>query len=377
MPDPNEPPRSSTSLLKIVLTCVVVSLGIQVGWPAFEARSISYICGTNLVPDEVKKIFHCNNIDEDKRKYTIRRGNPNEITFFAEPLQTEPWFSTEENVIRDNQLAKLPEQALSGRPEPWTEAEAVAALQAAKKSREIGNYRRAEIIIQHAYALAPQHPDVLTEYGIFVETVRKNVLEAEGLYLKALNYNPSHSEALTRRAKTLPLVEEIDNKMLKEIERKRERFLKIPRSNPAMRRAMKENYFQHVYHTVALEGNTMSLYQTRSILESRMAISGKSIIEHNEILGMDAALRFLNQSLAHVGRLTIQNILAIHKRVLGFVDPIAAGVFRSTQVFVGSFSPVPAEYVQSEMEEFMSWLNDEETLSIDPVELAALAHYKL
>lgn len=44
----------------------------------------------------------------------------------------------------------------------------------------------------------------------------------------------------------------------------------------------------------------------RVVLETRMAVSGKSIIEHNEILGMDAALRFLNQTLSHVGKLTIQ-----------------------------------------------------------------------
>lgn len=56
---------------------------------------------------------------------------------------------------------------------------------------------------------------------------------------------------------------------------------------------------------------------------------------------------------------------------------MAAGILRTTQVYVGTFSPVPPEYVQSEMEEFLAWLNDEETLSIDPVELSALAHYKL
>lgn len=79
---------------------------------------------------------------------------------------------------------------------PWTEQEALAALQAAKKSREGGNLRRAEAIIEHAFALAPQHPDILTEYGIFIETVKNNVLEAEGYYQKALRLNPSHSEAL-------------------------------------------------------------------------------------------------------------------------------------------------------------------------------------
>jgi hypothetical protein len=42
---------------------------------------------------------------------------------------------------------------------------------------------------------------------------------------------------------------------------------------------MRESYFQHVYHTVAMEGNTINLAQTRSILETRMAVGGKSIIE--------------------------------------------------------------------------------------------------
>lgn len=180
-----------------------------------------------------------------------------------------------------------------------------------------------------------------------------------------------------RRAKTLPLVEEIDNNMLSEIHRKRDIFLKIPRWNSGLKRAMRDSYFQHIYHTVALEGNTFSLGQTRSILETRLAIAGKSIIEHNEILGMDAALRFLNHTLAHVGDLKIEDILAIHKRVLGFVDPIAAGVLRSTQVYVGSFVPTAPEFVLDELNEMIEWLNDEETLRLDPVELAAITHYKL
>ena len=50
-----------------------------------------------------------------------------------------------------------------------------------------------------------------------------------------------------------------------------------------------------MYHTVGIEGNTMSLAQTRSILETKLAVGGKSIMEHNEILGMDAALKYLNQ----------------------------------------------------------------------------------
>lgn len=57
--------------------------------------------------------------------------------------------------------------------------------------------------------------------------------------------------------------------------------------------------FQHIHHTVGIEGNTMSLAQTRSVVETQMAVSGKSVIEHNEILGLDAALKFINATLVN------------------------------------------------------------------------------
>lgn len=41
----------------------------------------------------------------------------------------------------------------------------------------------------------------------------------------------------------------------------------------------------------------MTLSQTRSIVENKMAIGGKSIVEHNEILGLDAALKYINTTL--------------------------------------------------------------------------------
>lgn len=53
------------------------------------------------------------------------------------------------------------------------------------------------------------------------------MVEAEGLYTKALYFDAQHTEALIRRAKALPLVEEIDNQMLAEIHRKRETFLQV------------------------------------------------------------------------------------------------------------------------------------------------------
>lgn len=117
---------------------------------------------------------------------------------------------------------------------------------------------------------------------------------ADHLYVQALTYSPRHTKALINRKRTLPVVEELDEKRLNRIDAKREQLLQLSETNRALRRIRKEAYFQHIYHSAGIEGNTMSLAQTRLIVETRMAVGGKSIIEHNEILGLDAAMRFVN-----------------------------------------------------------------------------------
>lgn len=56
-------------------------------------------------------------------------------------------------------------------------------------------------------------------------------------------------------------------------------------------------------------------------------------MEHNEVLGIDLALKYINTTLVHrIGQISLDDILQIHKRVLGHVDPIGAGHLRTTQV---------------------------------------------
>lgn len=43
----------------------------------------------------------------------------------------------------------------------------------------------------------------------------------------------------------------------------------------------------------------------RSILESGVAVAGKSIHEHNEVIGMDSALRFLNRTLLNMDEISV------------------------------------------------------------------------
>lgn len=186
-------------------------------------------------------------------------------------------------------------------------------------------------------------------------------------------------DALTNRQRTANIVETLDRQRLAKLDEKRDALSAIHESNSALRRAKKEAYFQNIYHSVGIEGNTMTLAQTRSILETRMAIHGKSIDEHNEILGLDAAMKYINASLVNRQNdfISLKDILEVHKRVLGNVDPIEGGEFRRTQVYVGGHIPPGPGDLAILMNRFEQWLNSEQTIQMHPIKYAALAHYKL
>lgn len=256
--------------------------------------------------------------------------------------------------------------------------EALASLHLAREMTSQGKTEKAMKIFTHALALDSRHPDILNEYGEFLEKTKKDTVLADHMYCKALVNSPTHTKALSNRQRTLPLVEEIDQNLYNSIDRKRDSLMHVPEGHPGLRRMIQENYYRHIYHATAIEGNTFTLSQTRSFVETRIVISGKSIMEHNEILGMEAALHFLNSSLIkRIGAITIRDIQDIHRRVLGFVDPIGAGIFRTTQVFVADFVPPAANQLDRLMKEFVEWLNSDDATQLHPIEMAALVHYKL
>ncbi|KAL4704411.1 hypothetical protein ACJJTC_000410 [Scirpophaga incertulas] len=258
------------------------------------------------------------------------------------------------------------------------DSEAVVSLNAALEMKKHGKPDKALKLFQHAFALSPKHADILNHYGEFLEDTKQDVVKADELYTLALTNFPDHTGALMNRQRTASIVENLDREMLRKIDEKREALLSIPENNAALRRAKKEAYFQHIYHTVGIEGNTMTLQQTRSILETRVAVAGKSIDEHNEILGLDAAMKYINSTLLYRLRdITMDDILEIHKRVLGHVDPVEGGHFRRTQVYVGSHIPPGPSEIERLMTQFLDWLNSEDALDLHPVRYAALAHYKL
>ncbi|XP_037731444.1 protein adenylyltransferase Fic isoform X3 [Drosophila subpulchrella] len=175
--------------------------------------------------------------------------------------------------------------------------EAMGALQMAQEMYREGKDNKAVRLFEHALALSPRFPEVLLRYGEFLEHTQRNIVLADQYYHQALIINPSNSEALTNCQRTADVVHNLDKRRLKSLDFKSNALSTIHESNAALRRAKKEAYFQHIYHSVGIEGNTLTLAQTRSILKTRIAVDGKSIDEHNEILGMDLAMKYINAIL--------------------------------------------------------------------------------
>ncbi|XP_062307682.1 protein adenylyltransferase FICD [Osmerus eperlanus] len=265
------------------------------------------------------------------------------------------------------------------RPKPSleTQLESQAALVQAVEMRKQGKRDKAHKLLVHALNLNPDYVEALTELGTLLEE-DKDVVQADHLYTKALALSPCHERALVSRDRTLPLVEEIDQRHFGIIDSKVRRLMSIPKGNSALRRVMEETYYHHIYHTVAIEGNTLTLSEIRHIIETRYAVPGKSLQEQNEAIGVDAAMKYINTTLlASAGAITVSDILEIHRRVLGYADPVEGGRLRTSQVFVGHHIPPHPHDLQRHMQELVQWLNAEDSLQLHPVEYAALAHYKL
>lgn len=178
---------------------------------------------------------------------------------------------------------------------PENDVEAEINLKAALELKKAGKYDKAYKVFQHSLSLAPNNPKVLTEFGLFLE--ERDIVKADHFYHRAISFDPNYERAVERRQRTAAVVQSIDEERLRRLDEKRDLLSQVDSRSAAMKRATKEAYILHIYHSVGIEGNSMTLAETRSVLETHMAVSGRSVEEHNEILGLDSAMKYVNATL--------------------------------------------------------------------------------
>lgn len=120
-------------------------------------------------------------------------------------------------------------------------------------------------------------------------------------------------------------------------------------------------YFRikNIYHSNAIEGNSLNVGETRTVVELGLTIAGKSLKDQAEAKNLSAALDFLEELAANPSRpVTESDMRQIHLLVLKGINDDDAGKYRSVNVEIGGslFKPPAPESVAGAMEQFAQWL---------------------
>jgi Fic family protein len=128
------------------------------------------------------------------------------------------------------------------------------------------------------------------------------------------------------------------------------------------------------YNSNAIEGNTLTLSETKVVLEG-ITIGGKSVVEHLEAINHREAILFLEELIGNNEPLSEWNIKNIHGLILKEIDNLNAGRYRRENVVIGGATHIPPKYYEIDalMQNLILEYKEEWQL-LHPVVRATLLH---
>lgn len=126
----------------------------------------------------------------------------------------------------------------------------------------------------------------------------------------------------------------------------------------------------------ALEGNTLTISETKVVLEDGLTIGGRPLKDFYETVGGGAAYDFMFSQL-HERTISVDAIRTMHHLFYEKIDHENAGQYRKRPVIVTGTDyvfPAPAD-IPAQMDGLAAWM-DAEREKLHPVEFAALLHLR-
>jgi Fic family protein len=117
----------------------------------------------------------------------------------------------------------------------------------------------------------------------------------------------------------------------------------LPRA--ALERLRQELSVEWTYNSNAIEGNTVSLRETRLVIEQGLTISGKTLREHFEINNHQRAIAFVESIAKRRTAITEAELLEIHRLVLDNIETEFAGRYRTGRVRILGANFVPPNHL--------------------------------
>lgn len=129
------------------------------------------------------------------------------------------------------------------------------------------------------------------------------------------------------------------------------------------------------YHSNGIEGNTLTLRETKVVLEG-ITVGGKSIREHLEARNHSDAIVFLEEIVSSGEPVDQWQIKNLHALVLKGIDDEEAGRYRSENVAITGASTTPPGFLHldAEMAKLIDWHG--QASAMHPISRAAELHTK-
>jgi len=162
------------------------------------------------------------------------------------------------------------------------------------------------------------------------------------------------------------------------VRKKRELDALRPLPKSALKNLRKQFAIELAYNSNAIEGNTLTLRETKLVIEEGITIKGKTLREHFEAINHQKAFEFLEGIIKPKTQITEKIIKEIHKIIITGIDDEYAGRYRDVNVrILGAIkSPPRFEKVPREMRKYIEHITkNPEKLNV--IELAAIIHYRL
>ncbi|MDC3414493.1 Fic family protein [Terrihalobacillus insolitus] len=152
------------------------------------------------------------------------------------------------------------------------------------------------------------------------------------------------------------------------------------------RRPLSKNVIQNLretirilwtYHSNAIEGNTLSLVETKIVLEEGITIGGTTLREHFEAINHAEAIDYVEDLVKKEINLTENVLKDIHRLILRNIDVSNAGKYRNNDVYIKGSQHIPPQpyLIGPQMEDLFLWYSKNKG-TMHPVELAARFHFK-
>lgn len=167
----------------------------------------------------------------------------------------------------------------------------------------------------------------------------------------------------------------IGKSLLRRIERKKESLdARRPLSKDVVQKLREEMRLTHTYHSNAIEGNTLTLRETKLVIEEGLTVGGKPLAEHLEATGNAHAfdrIEDLSRDRKAIDHIIVQEIHEIATKGL-LAD---SGLYRTKNVRIAGRKRSPPDFskVPTLMDEFLKSLAK---MRRNPIETVAYMHHR-